>query len=156
MIIGISFYSVWWWLTSTTTWLLSIQWITFSFCFITFQMCITASDFCDFPCSFQYTKKTNFVFERGWEDGRVQIHLQRSSLFLVWSIVMAWCACVSGNHEHYHIAWNKMTFMKQYLWWSVLSVKDGNNQKCNNVYFKMHFWLILKDKSEKIHDYSTV
>ena len=26
----------------------------------------------------------------------------------------------------------------------------------NNVYFKMYFWLVLKDKSEKIHDYSTV
>ena len=37
LIIGISFYSVWlWmrgWMRSTTTWLLSIQWITFPFCF---------------------------------------------------------------------------------------------------------------------------
>ena len=28
-------------------------------------------------------------------------------------------------------------------------MKDENDQKWNNVYFKMHFWLILKDNSER-------
>ena len=31
--------------------------LLFPFVFITFQIYITASDFCDFPCSFQCTKK---------------------------------------------------------------------------------------------------
>ena len=76
-----------------------------------------------------YEKKHSFVFERIWEDGRIKIHWQWNSLLLEWPIMMAWCVCVSGNHEQYHIAWNKMTFRKQNLWWSVLSVKDEKKTK---------------------------
>ena len=148
LIIGISFYSVWlWmrgWMRSTTTWLLSIQWITFPFCFHYLPDIHHCFWLLWLSLFISMYEKTNFVLERRWEDGRVQIHWQWNSLFLEWPIVMAWCVCVSGNHEHYHIAetkwhlWNKI-YDDQFCQWRM-----EKTQKWNNVYFKMHFWLILK------------
>ncbi len=134
---------------STTTWLLSIQCITFSSCFhhlLDIHHCYWFS--VTFSVHFNVRKKKNWI----WENMRGG----KSSDSLTMEFTFCWvtscdglkCLCV-WQPWILSQCWNKMSFMKQYLWCSVLSVKDGKNQKWNKVYFKMHFWLISKVKSER-------